>query len=74
MHGPTNVKFALVFSIILVEFVVNCILFFVYLINVVVFIMLCVPTEYVAIVVEDSSKVGSIPASYVEDSGFKQYL
>jgi len=36
--------------------------------------MLCAPNEYVAIVIGDSSEVGSIPASYVGDPGFKQYL
>jgi len=36
--------------------------------------MLCVKAEYAAIVVEDSSEVGSILASYVGDHGFEQYL
>lgn len=41
------------------------------LINIVVLSILFVQTEYVAIVVEDSSVVGSIPASYFRDPGFK---
>jgi hypothetical protein len=36
--------------------------------------MLCAHTEYVAIVVEDSSEVSTIPALYVGNPGFKQYL
>jgi hypothetical protein len=35
---------------------------------------LSVQTEYIAVVVEGSSEFGSIPASYVGDPGFKQYL